>query len=48
MSDRDIVLALLENVPEYKMGYVIAFIQGLIAGEIAEKRLEETTLHDRD
>lgn len=40
-------LALLEKVPEYKLGYVIAFMQGLIAGEIA-KRHEGTTQHDRD
>ena len=36
MSDREIALALLEKVPEYKLGYVIAFMQGLIAGEIAD------------
>lgn len=36
MSDREKALELLEKVPDYKLGYVIAFIQGLIAGEIAD------------
>lgn len=47
MSDRETALALLENVPEHKLGYVIAFLQGLIVGEIAERH-EKTTQHDGD
>ncbi len=43
MSDREMALALLEKVPEYKLGYVIAFMQGLIAGEIADEHWRRET-----
>lgn len=33
MSDLEKALALLEYVPPYKMGYVLAYLQGLTAGE---------------
>lgn len=33
MSEKEKVLDLLEKVPEYKMGYVLAFIQGITADE---------------
>lgn len=36
MSQKDLAIQLLENVPEYKMGYVIAYIQGLSADENAD------------
>lgn len=45
MSDKEKALELLEKVPDYKLGYVIAFMQGLIAGEIADKYQHE---HDGD
>ena len=49
MSNREMALALLEKVPENKLGYVIAFMQGLIAGEIAdEHRRRETDQHCED
>ena len=28
MSNREKAMALLENVPDYKMGYVVAYLQG--------------------
>ena len=33
MTEREIAEKLLERVPDYKLGYVIAYMQGLIAGE---------------
>lgn len=31
MSTREMINALLDSVPEYKMGYVLAYLQGLTA-----------------
>lgn len=36
MSDKERAISLLENVPNYKLGYVIAYLQGLTADEIAD------------
>lgn len=36
MSEKERATALLELVPEYKMGYVIAYLQGLTADEAAD------------
>ena len=36
MSDREKVIALLDSIPEYKIGYVLAYIQGLTADEAAD------------
>lgn len=33
MSDREKVISLLESIPEYKIGYVLAYVQGLAADE---------------
>lgn len=33
MSERDQVIALLNSVPENKIGYVLAYLQGLTADE---------------
>ncbi len=33
MSNKDRVISLLDNVPEYKMGYVLAYVQGITADE---------------
>lgn len=33
MSNRDKVISLLDSIPEYKIGYVLAYVQGLAAGE---------------
>jgi hypothetical protein len=37
MSDRELCIKLLDNVPEYKIGYVLAYIQGITADEPAEQ-----------
>ncbi len=36
MSNREKVIALLGSIPEYKIGYVLAYIQGLIADDDAD------------
>lgn len=36
MSEKEIALNLLENVPSYKLGYVIAYLQGIMADENAD------------
>lgn len=36
MSDKERVAALLDYVPPYKMGYVLAYLQGLVADEEAD------------
>ncbi len=33
MSDKERVIKLLEDVPAYKLGFLIAYMQGLIAAE---------------
>lgn len=36
MSNKEMCIKLLEEVPEYKVGYVLAYIQGIIADEKAD------------
>lgn len=36
MSDREKVIALLDSVPDYKMGYVLAYVQGITADEATD------------
>ena len=36
MSNKERVIELLDNVPEYKMGYVLAYVQGITADEEAD------------
>ena len=36
MSNREKCAALLDSVPEYKLGYVLAYLQGLTADEVVE------------
>lgn len=36
MSTREQVISLLDNVPEYKLGYILAYIQGITADEEAD------------
>ena len=36
MSDKEKVVQLLDSVPEYKMGYILAYIQGITADEEAD------------
>lgn len=52
MSEKEKALQLLDQVPEYKLGYVIAFIQGLIADEETDnafcEKLYQDYLNDPD
>ena len=36
MSDRERAMSLLESVPDYKIGYVLAYLQGITADEEAD------------
>lgn len=36
MSNKERAIQLLESVPDYKMGYVLAYIQGITADEEAD------------
>ena len=33
MSNKERVIELLDSVPEYKIGYVLAYVQGIVADE---------------
>lgn len=51
MSEKEMAMHLLENVPAYKLGYVIAYLQGITADEkeddlFCEKLLEEYEASD--
>lgn len=52
MSNRERIIALLDNVPEYKMGYVLAYVQGITADEEADdafcERMIENYENDTD
>ena len=36
MSNKEKIIELLESVPDYKMGYVLAYVQGITADEEAD------------
>ena len=44
MSDRERVIELLNGVPDYKIGYVLAYVQGLAADEAADDAFCEELL----
>ncbi len=46
MSNREMARSLLESVPEYKMGYVLAYLQGLTADEEADDAFCQRMLED--
>ena len=52
MSNKEIVIQLLDKVPDYKMGYVLAYIQGITAAEEADdifcERMQQNYLNDPD
>lgn len=52
MSNREKIIELLGSVPEYKMGYVLAYIQGITADEEADdmfcERMMENYKNDPD
>ena len=46
MSDKDYAIHLLDKLPAYKLGYAIAYIQGLTADEDADDAFCESILQD--
>ena len=36
MSEKDLAIKLIDRVPRYKLGYVIAYLEGLTADEDAD------------
>ena len=52
MSNREKIIALLDEVPDYKIGYVLAYIQGITADEEADdafcQRMWENYQNDPD
>ena len=52
MSNKERAIELLDQVPEYKMGYVLAYIQGITADEEADdifcQRMLENYENDPD
>lgn len=40
MSDREKIYQLLDIVPDYKIGYVVAYLQGITEGEDAKPNAE--------
>ncbi len=36
MSNKEQIITLLDNIPDYKMGYVLAYVQGIAADEEAD------------
>ena len=52
MSTREMIVNLLDKVPDYKIGYVLAYIQGISADEEADdlfcERMVQNYLDDPD
>lgn len=46
MSEKEIAMQLLNNVPDYKLGYVIAYLQGLNADEAADDKYCAALIHE--
>lgn len=52
MSQKEMCIQLLDRVPDFKLGYVIAYLQGITADEMADdaycQKLYEDYLNDPD
>lgn len=52
MSEKDKIIQLLDYVPEYKLGYILAYVQGITADEDSDDaychNLYEDYLNDPD
>ena len=46
MSEKEIAMQLLNNLPDYKLGYVIAYLQGLNADETADYKYCASLIKD--
>ncbi len=52
MSNKERIIELLDSVPDYKIGYVLAYVQGILADEEADdlfcQRMVENYENDPD
>lgn len=52
MSDKERIVQLLDDIPAYKLGYILAYVEGLTADEDADdtycEQLYQNYLHDSD
>ena len=48
MSNKEMCIKLLDSVPEYKLGYVLAYIQGITADEEADDIFCQRMLENYD
>ena len=46
MSNRDQAISLIDKVPDYKMGYAVAFLQGLVVDEEADELFGQNMVQD--
>lgn len=46
MSNKEKAIKLLDQVPDYKMGYVLAYIQGITADEEADDMFCQKMIED--
>ena len=46
ISNKERIVQLLDSVHEYKMGYILAYVQGITADEEADDRFCEKMLKD--
>ena len=46
MSNKDLAIQLINQIPDYKLGYAIAYLQGLYADEIADDMFCQKLLED--
>lgn len=52
MNNKERIIELLDSVPDYKIGYVLAYVQGIVADEEADdifcQRMMENYENDPD
>lgn len=46
MSNKELAIQLINQIPDYKIGYAIAYLQGLNADEMADDDFCEQMLND--
>lgn len=46
MSNKELAMQLINQIPDYKLGYAIAYLQGLTADEMADDEFCEKLLED--
>ena len=46
MNNKDLAIQLINQIPDYKLGYAIAYLQGLYADEVADDLFCEKLYED--